>query len=244
MNILLLGDVHGNWHQLNKVLRRAFEKNPNITHVIQVGDFGYAWPGSKAHRIEVETDAEFLWLDGNHENFTQLQLDGGQSQPGWKHCPRGSLRRPGAVPYPERSKYEDHMIMFFGGATSIDKNRRTPGYEWWNEENITYRQMTKALNLKLTKPNYPDIICSHDCPDSFSFVASMYKNKPDPNRIALDQLLEKFTPKFWFFGHHHDFAEGEDNGTKWFCCPIIDSGKYMIFDGETVKYSWEGTIQV
>ena len=40
MNILLLGDVHGNWHQLNKVLRRAFEKNPNITHVIQVGDFG------------------------------------------------------------------------------------------------------------------------------------------------------------------------------------------------------------
>ena len=229
MKILVLGDVHGCWADLNITIVRALEQCPDIDAMVQVGDFGYAWPGTKPFAfsksfmdqscIDKASAIPFYWLDGNHENHNQLDADGGAWQPGMTYQPRGSIR-----------EFGDKRAMFFGGASSIDKEYRIQDKSWWPQESITYGQILKAMETE----GPIDIMFTHEHPLSFPY-GSYTKEFGRADKQALDALREKFRPKWWFFGHHHDFQEGETSGTRWMCAPIIESRKAIIFDGEDAK---------
>jgi hypothetical protein len=47
-----------------------------------------------------------------------------------------------------------------------------------------------------------DNVISHTCPKSFDVLGATEKYH-DSNRKPLDQILEKYRPELWFFGHWH-----------------------------------------
>lgn len=239
MKIAIFGDVHAEWSKLNFTLFKALNKHPDITHFVQVGDLGYAWPRTKPFEIDrrmantMVVDASdkvferakqipFYFLEGNHENFTILDMDKGASQPGMIYQPRGSTVDFG---------YPLGRSMFFGGASSIDKHHRIEGISWWPQESITEEQVLLGLSQK----GPIDIMFSHEFPAPFEY--STWKDDFGiADRIALERVRSQFNPKFYVFGHHHNFAEGEYDGTKWMCTNIIDDLTYIIYDGYDLKH--------
>lgn len=233
MKLLILGDTHGCWADLNIVIARALRKHPDITGFIQVGDWGYAFPGTKPFEfmdiymedelLALARSIPFYWLDGNHENFDVLEKDQGAWQPGIKYMPRGSTL-----------DFDGTAAMFFGGAASHDRAYRIEGLSWWPQEFITYKQTMDALEHK----GQIDVLFSHEHPASFPYSDKRYG--PDDifgiaEKNALEAIREKFKPKWSFFGHHHAFSRGETNGTKWACCPIIESRKAIIWNGDEIQ---------
>jgi len=239
MKFLILGDVHCYWADMNITIARAIKAHPDITHIVQVGDFGYGNWGTgekpfKASRAYLDDDAmkvyqnaEKLWLDGNHENHDMLDQDGGAWQPDWTYMPRGSVL-----------EVDGYRVMFFGGASSIDKSRRIPHVSWWPQESITYSQVRQALE---ETEGRIDAIFSHEHPSDIPYSDIRYGDDPfgDGDKTLLNELRKAVRPDFWFFGHHHHADRGTLDGMEWFCCPIIETRWYTIWDGTSVQTdSW------
>jgi hypothetical protein len=246
MKFLILGDVHGCWTDLNITIAKAIREHPDITHIVQVGDFGYGWTAFggkpfKASRgflsqeeMDIYKAATKLWLDGNHENFDIIDVDGGAWQPEWIYMRRGDVL--------ETPREDGSIIraMFFGGASSIDKAQRTPHVSWWPQESITYGQVQRTLaTIGNHKPM--DVIFSHEHPTAVPYADARYEGNifGQGDKDLLDVLRKHYRPKYWFFGHHHVAAQGEVESMKWTCCPIIESHDYVIWDGNDPQYSWE-----
>jgi predicted phosphodiesterase len=74
-DILVLGDVHGDFRALGNLVNK---KHPKI--VLQCGDFGY-WPAFKVRNrrgVLKESrprigETKLCWCDGNHEDFSSLR---------------------------------------------------------------------------------------------------------------------------------------------------------------------------
>lgn len=228
MKILILGDVHACWGDLNIVIARALRKHPDIDYMVQVGDLGYAWPGVKPFKflktfmeddlLEKASRIPWHWLDGNHENHNQLDADGGGWQPGMIFQPRGSV-----------VNFGEAKAMFFGGASSIDKEYRVQGTSWWPQEAITYGQILSALEHQ----GPIDIMFSHEFPLAFKY-GSYKKEFGKGDKQALDALRVQFRPKWWIFGHHHTYQAGETEGTQWACAPCIEEHQAILWDGDSL----------
>ena len=121
--------------------------------------------------------------------------------------------------------------MFFGGATTpaFDMGNRVQGVSWWPDESITYRQVQEALRAE----GPIDIMFTHDHPISFPYK-QYAKDYGRADRVFLEELRQRFRPRFSVFGHHHDFKQGETDGTPWACAPVINSRKAILWDGESL----------
>ena len=203
--IMVIGDVHGRFGDMNSLLNK---KKPEI--VLQLGDFGY-WPrfanhvdkfGNKIKITEPKAGkAKIYWCDGNHEDHHSLKnapLDG-QLWPNVFYQRRGST-----ITLPD-----GRVVLFMGGAESVDKQYRTEGKTWFPEESITQADIDAIPTGKI------DIIVSHTCPMEFE-MQSMFGNHPERgSRMALSIILEKVQPKEWFFGHWHQRVVGDYYGIRW-----------------------------
>lgn len=199
MKVLIVGDIHAEFGALNKLIN---QKNPDL--VLSCGDFGY-WPNFK--NISQLSDiklgkSKIMWCDGNHENFWELKKrESDEIVPNVIYMPRGSTYD---LP-------DGRRIMFFGGADSIDKNYRTLGIDWFPEEIITQKDIYDLPDKKI------DIFITHTCSNEI-------KNKllhlnplkiNDPSNDALSYLWNKYRPSMWFFGHWHNFVQGNYEKTRW-----------------------------
>lgn len=148
-------------------------------------------------------ESKLYWCDGNHEEHPLLKQDGQihEMYEGVNFCSRGSTL----------TLADGRVVLFAGGADSIDKKMRTAGHDWFAEENITNEQFDRLMSHKRI-----DIVISHTSPDSFEVHGSEGKIK-DINRVALDAVLEKYRPSLWFFGHWHKEQTGKYKDTYWTC---------------------------
>lgn len=202
MSLYILGDVHGDFGRLNTFINKKFPQR-----VICAGDFGF-WPGHKEFELSKIKNrfTEVLWIDGNHENIEKIQEIIGNSREltpiqNITYCPRGST-----LTLPDGRK-----ILFMGGASSIDKHWRTPGYDWFWQEDISYKDMEALPDEEI------DIVISHTCPSSFlnTMLSKDARKFNDPAYEYLEFILDKYKPKLWFFGHWHCRKEGFNKGCKW-----------------------------
>jgi hypothetical protein len=204
-NILVVGDLHGNWSALNRLINK---KNPDI--VLQCGDFGF-WPAFEVNRPVLygthkkwvvegikPGNTKVYWCDGNHEQFSALkkiQEANPETEPielyrNVFYCPRGSnLELP-----------DGRLVLFCGGAESVDKNQRIHGHDWFPEELISQTDLDRCLNGPKA-----DIVVSHTAPrmllEALDF--SQPEKFNDPSTIALNEILFYHKPSLWFFGHFH-----------------------------------------
>lgn len=199
--IIVAGDWHGNtgWAvRVIKAAKRLLRDEPLPPLILHCGDFGI-WPGAggKAYLREVQTACAELgvriwFIDGNHEDFTQLERfrDG---DPRW--LPRGT-----------RWNWHGRTWLALGGGVSLDKAIRTEGRDWWPEEEITAEQAAEVTN-----GGPAHVMVTHDCPVK---VAHSFPPPPsfwDPRDLArnarhrerLQRVVDRVRPGWLLHGHLH-----------------------------------------
>ncbi len=217
MRIVFIGDVHGDWKDLQTVLDRL----PEDMMVIQVGDFGfYRWALPK-----LKLDRTVHFIDGNHEDFPFLskRVDFNASTPqpvsGYPnlvYLPRGSTMKIGGK-----------VFGFMGGGNSVDRKQRQAAADagkpptWFAEEIPTEDEHARLLSVPKI-----DVMVTHDTPaETFDggYITGNSKWDTDAydhqNRDRLQTLLETVKPGAWVHGHFHQHYRTEIQG-----CTVIGLG--------------------
>lgn len=228
MKTLVLGDIHEDFQVINWLVET---QQPNV--ILQVGDFGFwpelhGWPPEDPSLKNGQTLIYFA--DGNHEDHHGLSLiaESGDTEicPNVYYQPRGSI-----VSLPDGQN-----ILFFGGASSGDKWRRTEGEDWFQSEVPSVDDLEK-----IPDPCKIDIVISHTAPSAFNlrksppmgYAKTLWLQKhEEQTRSILDKILFKYKPARWYFGHFHIFQEGvcEETATRWtaLAMPMEEGEKWWI----------------
>lgn len=208
--IRIVGDVHGKMGGYEDVLKQA--KKDEVP-TLQIGDFGFKKSYEmrdmllQKHGLEVE---DHTFFGGNHDEYPVLES--------YQHL--GDF---GHVPNIPKS-------FFVRGAQSPDKNRRTPGYDWFPEEELSYRDLDKALAWY--RDAKPRIVFSHDAPESAARV--IFEDRlilKDRTSTMLGEMLKAHEPEIWIFGHWHTDVDQKVGDTRFVCLPELS-----IFDLQPNKY--------
>lgn len=198
MKIIIVGDVHADWYNLNNLIKN---EKPDI--ILQVGDFGY-WPNFNQYSLKYiqNGDTKIYFCPGNHEDWNALgKIKNIEIAPNIFYMKKGTTL---TLP-------DGRTVLFIGGADSVDKNWRIKGKTWFPQE-IIYPEDIENIKLDTA----PDIIISHTCPEEFKMTGlQIFDKLHDPSRPLLSRLLKKYKPKEWYFGHWHEFRQGDFEGCKW-----------------------------
>lgn len=116
-------------------------------------------------------------------------------------------------------------FFYFGGGFSVDYSNRTPGIDWWANEELTYEEMNKAIDLY--EQYKPEFMISHEAPYSLHKLMSSRVYPPSRTSQALQQCFEIHKPKFWFYGHWHMDFRAIVDGTHFVC---VNKNSYVDFD--------------
>lgn len=195
-----IGDIHGDRHLYTKAIEGCDES-------IQVGDYGIGfitlsdlalWP-----TVIGDTNTRHTFIRGNHDN------------------PSVCDNLPTFIGAGKDERHPDHF--FVGGGYSLDKDYRTPGLDWWPEEQYDqYRMMILLQQYERMKPR---IMVTHEAPSGVvdrMFTSEMNKVKFPPSQTSafLQLFLEAHRPEHWIFGHWHKTAVLVDQGTMFQCLGI------------------------
>lgn len=211
LNVIIAGDLHGEWGELNKLINK---KKPDV--ILQAGDFGW-WPhfhGKTGLLPKKKIFNQFgikntqngkltkiYWIPGNHENWDDLKCITDyvplEIQHGITYCPFGTVM-----------EINGYKILMVGGAASTDAQYRTEGISWWKNEVITQEDMDNLPNCEI------DVVISHTLPRSWikSLKWEFTDRHRDQSSFALDLIKEKYKPKKWFCGHFHYFIKKNIDG--------------------------------
>lgn len=192
--IRFIGDCHGKWGQYKTLIKSASES-------IQLGDMGVGFIDPRTeqmvsnppHDSMVKNNARFI--RGNHDNPSVCRNHS-------RFIPDGH--------------YEDGMF-FLGGGVSVDKAYRLERYSWWEDEELTYRELHAILDKYLELK--PSIVCSHECPEGIAelMMNGMKLNFPSRTRQVMQAMWDGHRPKVWLFGHWHTSFDRNIMGTRFVC---------------------------
>jgi hypothetical protein len=182
MKFLILGDVHGNLRRCDDMCR----KNRDRT-VIQIGDLGV---GFEPFELFKKLPKNFRFFPGNHDNRQEAKK--------LSSC---------------LGDYGEFGNLFFlSGADSIDKNLRIPGRDWWPDEELTYEQGQKAIEMWANSK--AEVLLSHDLPQSLAEAYYLIYDR-SITRTILQQMTDARKPKLHIFGHHHKSKQVVLNGIQY-----------------------------
>lgn len=204
MTIRFVGDVHGHHKSYWKVVR-------DVPWSVQVGDMGFSYGFFEHYGLD---PVHHRFLGGNHDNYDVIG-----------DCPN-SLGDFGLIEVPG---WEHGSFFFVRGAYSIDKAVRTPGRDWWHEEELDMASCYQAIEAY--KAAKPSIMVTHDCPESVGQVLSdqglgsnfLGKTTKISTRTGqmLQSMIECHQPETWIFGHWHVNFVRSCYGTSFVCLPEL-----------------------
>jgi len=209
--IATCGDLHGDidFHTVsNTRMRKRFGVLPN--YLIACGDFGVPWSNNPDDPRDAyltkwygDKPYDIIVCPGNHENYNRISQMPKESYMG------GTVRRFSKnIVFVEKNEIltiEGKVFFFFGGATSIDKGYRTPYISWWPEEDATYGDHRRAIDVMADNP-IVDYVISHTCPESIvGEFTKGFEGCDDacPTRRVLDYIAHNLNFSKWYFGHFH-----------------------------------------
>ena len=206
----IIGDTHG---KLNDYINLCIDAEKLGIHTIQLGDLAFNYDPVKKYL----NPAANKFIKGNHDNHG-LPFD---------RNPHHWLGAYGEMSF-------DHYAMpdgfFIGGAFSIDWMRRTPGLDYFANEEISQEQADKALALY--KEIKPRVMFSHECPRQIArmvgsdYVLQMFGYDPDTFTTSTSELLqdcfEYHQPEQWYFGHFHKSWKKTVNNCNFTCLAELE----------------------
>jgi Icc-related predicted phosphoesterase len=174
-----------------------------------VGDFGIGFAGYYWHEMVNDWMNEYpshRFIRGNHDDPTKCKEMA-------NYIPDGTV---------------EGDVMYIGGAWSIDHALRTPGKDWWFDEELSISELDKLVNLyEKTKPR---VMITHDCPTSVAWdmFISTGLSLGGKNQIktrtgeALQAMFDIHKPDYHFFGHWHVTKQMDIQGTRFVCLGELD----------------------
>ena len=224
--VFVCGDTHCNIdiHKLSvKKWRNQKFLNENDILII-LGDFGLFWgqdlTKESIYWLKWLCDKPFqvCFIDGNHEAFPLFintpieEWFGGRVHNTFeyngkkiRHLIRGEI-----------FTINNNKILTFGGGQSIDKQHRILGVSWWEEENITQKDLDN-ITVSLNSVRWEvDFMLTHAAPLSWVEKLPLIDNNSEKiNQFNdyekfFDMLIkEDLRFKEWHSGHYHvDFNDG------------------------------------
>lgn len=194
--ITLIGDLHGKYERYHRIIRQT-DRYP---YTVQLGDFGLDYGtvfnvDSTKHKI----------LGGNHDHYDRII-----------HTPH----------YLGDYGYETLngiSFFFYRGAYSIDRQYRTIGIDWWEQEQVGIEEFMKARELY--REIKPDIFLTHDCPDFMvpQYIGPNAKVYENMTNWALGELYNIHQPKIWCHGHYHLSKTTVYGDTKFVCLSELET---------------------
>jgi Icc-related predicted phosphoesterase len=178
---------------------------------IQVGDFGLKYAWTKISDENVNSVYHKI-LPGNHEDYDFLLNEKSEYNLG------------------DFGTCNFHKIKFFfvRGAYSIDDNTRIIGFDWWEQEQLSYQQQNEALDAY--EKEKPDIMITHTLP---SDVAENLFHNMLAIRCSTTSLFQEMfrihKPKLWICGHFHPMSVMVRDilGTTFVIIPSYEGIKYL-----------------
>ena len=214
MKNLLIGDVHGDIFNLEKVFKKAVSED--CKNIIQLGDFGFGFPSYTLFHSQIEQLIErykipLYFLKGNHDNHEILN----------KYTSITELSKDYYfIPNGVEFSFDGVSFIAYGGAYSIDKKFRTEGVDFWRDEEISISDVYNS------KGKVADIMLTHDTPytsNIMDYMVLLPIEEAMENRKKLQAIVEEIKPKKIFHGHYHsrincsaNYTEGEI--VTWFPC--------------------------
>jgi calcineurin-like phosphoesterase family protein len=216
VKITLIGDVHGKTDQYQKKLRQKYAGQ----RTLQLGDMGVGFKGTPGLHKDIMTSGDHRWIRGNHDDPAKC---------------RASIGYLGDYGYLEEDK-----LFYLGGAYSIDHAWRIPDVSWWADEEISYPELAKAIDLYIAKK--PKYVATHEAPSRISeymlqVVAAGFRSEKlqcigTRTAAALQQMLDVHMPEEWVFGHYHIDTTFTWRGTKFTC--LNELSCYTITDEPSI----------
>lgn len=211
----LIGDIHGAFYQYQTCVNDA-------EYSIQLGDFGIGFgQGDQWHESvnDFHQSGNHKFIRGNHDDpeFCRKHMVG--------YIADGVI---------------ENNVMFVGGAWSIDRDFRTPGVDWWRNEELSANQMDQVFATYCVAK--PDVMITHDCPTLVAyhmFVRSGLRTYGDSTLYLtrtgelFQRMFEVHQPKFWFHGHWHHTVERDIDGTHFHCLGELD---WVDFNFDNLEY--------
>ena len=202
MSIYITGDTHGTF-DLRKVVyffKGREEEFSRDDYLIICGDVGVcgfmASDEAKTRDILRNLPVTVLFVDGNHENFEQLNSYAVEIWNGGKvhfiesniiHLMRGQV-----------FEIDGKKFFTFGGAYSVDKMYRTEGITWFPEE-IPSKEEYEEGWKNLEKADFQvDYILSHTAPREVA--AAIGYGELSDDEVELRQFLQRVEDETEFTG--------------------------------------------
>ena len=212
--ILVAGDTHGNLGWISTLAKLAARHG--CAGIVQLGDFGF-WSDRKTRQapalnerflnaVAMALSRFKIWMrviDGNHD-AVPLVLE--RYEPG----PDGIVQLRRGLDWATRgSRWEWAGVRFgaLGGAVSIDKRMRTPGWSWWATEMIWPEDVERLGTGAL------DVLCTHEAPegvgqpgvDFVQLPIRLLQEEADSRacRRLVEQARQATRPALLLHGHHH-----------------------------------------
>lgn len=187
----IIGDIHGDLAYYRDTIKGHAES-------LQIGDFGVGFVPLQELLDLDEQEPYHKFYRGNHDD------------PGL--C--GHLKRclgPG--------KYKADAFIY-DGAWSIDSTNRTPGWNWWpDEEHSTAEAAELYTEYQKQKPR---VMFSHDAPSAVAYHMFLKGNVGTYQALnrtneTLQKMFEYHQPEIWIFGHWHIDKDVVMDGCRFIC---------------------------
>jgi hypothetical protein len=204
--VRLVGDIHGGFNEYSFYdlgvgrYRHATEPAPP-EHSVQVGDFGIGfytpyWHDSVNDWMKKNPGHRFI--RGNHDDPAMCKTMAG-------YIPDGTI---------------EGDVMYVGGAWSIDHAWRTPGIDWWPDEELSVDELNKLVDRFVQ--HKPRVMITHDCPTRIAWEMFISRGNTlgqvkTRTAEAFQAMWEMHQPEEWYFGHWHFTRDLTLHGTKFQC---------------------------
>lgn len=221
-----LGDIHGNFAALARIL----ERHPELPFWLCVGDVANA-----AGEYPAPT-APVYFIKGNNENFDAIAA--GDFAPNLHFIPNAEVIRVGGVSvlglggtfaptwYQTRAADLPHPRKGSARATELADKRRH-----FVQEEVSACQQREGV----------DVLLTHEAPSPFwvelpSSTAPTKRWRRDVGKQPIAEAADAVRPRLHLFGHHHTHASFLRAGVPTVCVDRVNRS-YLLVDSST--FEWE-----
>lgn len=199
MNLTIIGDCHGKLAKYHKIISQK-DRHP---YTVQIGDLTIG-RNSLDTLKNVDHNCHRV-LFGNHDQ------------------------------YPDRHKYPHILgdygtfslggfnnIFYYRGAWSIDYFYRTPQVDWFEEEQVPFKEFENVKKAYLESK--PELFLAHECP---AFLVHSYLPTDAPvfnttTTFVLEELWKLHQPKMFIHGHYHLSRKTKYGNTTFVCLDELE----------------------
>jgi DNA repair exonuclease SbcCD nuclease subunit len=229
--IILVGDIHGEFPRLNYDIKRYGYTD---AYIIQCGDTGFGFHHPNEEKKLIKPLQETLFKNNLH----LYMIRGNHCNPSYFSQTNNPFDFSNITLLSDYSELNllGKSILLIGGAVSVDRRFRHEGKTWWSDENF---------NLKLEdqfpyKDREYDLVVTHTRPSvcgAFKgFDNIKYWCDQDPDLIndliiesqSMDKLWEWTKPKWFCYGHFHKSLTTQYENTTFKCLGIHEHYQYFV----------------